>query len=103
MCSSDLGVVGSTFGTANDAFEGFDGSVAGKTGTAEIVGKQDTSLFVGINPPEDPQYVALAIVEEGGFGSAVAAPIVRRVMEALNGNLNPAPVQVRPPSSDDEE
>src|SRR6266508_4529917 len=97
------GVVGSTFGTANDAFEGFDGSVAGKTGTAEIVGKQDTSLFVGINPPEDPQYVALAIVEEGGFGSAVAAPIVRRVMEALNGNLHPAPVQVRPPSSDDEE
>jgi penicillin-binding protein 2 len=97
------GVVGSAFGTANDAFEGFDGTVAGKTGTAERVGKQDTSLFVGINPPEDPQYVTLAIVEEGGFGSAVAAPIVRRIIEALGGNLNPDPVQVRPPSNDDED
>jgi penicillin-binding protein 2 len=97
------GVVGSVYGTANDAFEGLDGSVAGKTGTAEVVGKQDTSLFVGINPPEDPQYVTLAIVEEGGFGSAVAAPIVRRIIEALNGNLNPAPVQVHPPSDDVEE
>jgi len=97
------GVIGSTYGTANAAFQGFDGSVAGKTGTAEVVGKQDTSLFVGINPPEDPQYVTLAIVEEGGFGSAVAAPIVRRVMEALGGNLNPDPVQVRPSSGDVQE
>jgi penicillin-binding protein 2 len=97
------GVTGSTYGTANAAFQGFDGSVAGKTGTAEVVGKQDTSLFVGINPPEDPQYVTLAIVEEGGFGSAVAAPIVRRVMEALGGNLNPDPVQVRPSSGDVQE
>ncbi|MGQ0804123.1 MAG: penicillin-binding protein 2 [Actinomycetota bacterium] len=97
------GVVGSAFGTANDAFEGYSGSVAGKTGTAQVVGKQDTSLFVGINPPEDPQYVTLAIVEEGGFGSAVAAPIVRRIMEALGGNLNPDPVQVRPPSADVDE
>jgi penicillin-binding protein 2 len=98
------GVVGNGRGTANAAFAGFTfGSVAGKTGTAEVVGKQDTSLFVGINPPEDPQYVTLAIVEEGGFGSAVAAPIVRRIIEALGGNLNPDPVRVQPPSDDVEE
>ena len=97
------GVVGSGLGTANDAFEGFSGAAAGKTGTAEVVGKQDTSLFVGINPPEDPQYVTLAIVEEGGFGSAVAAPIVRRIIEALGGNLNPEPVRVRPPQAESED
>lgn len=97
------GVVGSGLGTANDAFAGFSGAAAGKTGTAEVVGKQDTSLFVGINPPEDPQYVTLAIVEEGGFGSAVAAPIVRRIIEALGGNLNPEPVRVRPPQAESED
>ena len=94
------GVVGNGLGTANDAFDGFVGLAAGKTGTAEVVGKQDTSLFVGISPLEDPQYVTLAIVEEGGFGSAVSAPIVRRIMEALGGNLEPDPVQVRPPRAD---
>ncbi len=98
------GVVSGNDGTANDAFSGFrGGSVAGKTGTAEVPPKQDTSLFIGMSPVEGPQYVTLAIVEEGGFGSAVAAPIVRRVIEALTGNLNPVPVQVRPPSSDDAE
>jgi penicillin-binding protein 2 len=101
-----LGLAGVTVnarGTANGAFQGFEGSTAGKTGTAEVVGKQDTSLFVGMNPLENPQYVTLAIVEEAGFGSAVAAPIVRRVMEALNGNLLPEPVRVSPPSDDDEQ
>ncbi|MCI0633407.1 MAG: penicillin-binding protein 2, partial [Actinobacteria bacterium] len=98
------GVVSNGAGTANDAFQGFrNASVAGKTGTAQVEPKQDTSLFVGISPVEQPQYVTLAIVEEGGFGSAVAAPIVRRIIEGLAGNMNPVPVQVRPPSNDDAE
>ncbi len=99
-----MGVVANGAGTANDAFQGFrDASVAGKTGTAQVEPKQDTSLFVGISPADSPQYVTVAIVEEGGFGSAVAAPIVRRVIEGLAGNPNPARVQVRPPSNDDAE
>jgi penicillin-binding protein 2 len=99
-----IGVVADSAGTANDAFEGFRASsVAGKTGTAQVEPKQDTSLFVGISPADGPQYVTLAVIEEGGFGSAVAAPIVRRIIEGLAGNLNPVPVQVRPPSADDEE
>ncbi len=86
------GAVADPNGTASAVFVGFplaDVSVAGKTGTAEVVGKQDTSLFVGITPaeadPGRPRYVVLAVVEEGGFGAETAAPIVRRIIEGLSG------------------
>src|SRR5678815_1189948 len=94
------GVVADPSGTGFGAFLGFRGvTVGGKTGTAQREqGKQDTSWFVGFtNPENDPsrgQYVALAMVEEGGFGADVAAPIVRRLVEYLDGNGNPAPVHV---------
>ena len=39
-------------------------------------------------------------VEQAGFGGTVAAPIARRIIDALNGNLNPAPVHVAPPQTD---
>ena len=99
-----VGVVASGDGTATGAFQGMRDDIAGKTGTAEVVNKQDTSLFAGITPVEPgagPQYVTVAVVEEGGFGASVAAPIVRRVIEALNGNPNPAPVQARAAESRD--
>jgi hypothetical protein len=38
------------------------------------------------------------MVEEGGFGADVAAPIVRRVIDFLNGNPAPDPVHVAPPN-----
>jgi penicillin-binding protein 2 len=95
-----LGVVMNGDGTATGAFEGFrDGTVAGKTGTAQRDPDQDTSLFAGITPVEaagGPQYVTVAVVEEGGFGASVAAPIVRRVTEALRGEPDPSPVQAVP-------
>jgi cell division protein FtsI/penicillin-binding protein 2 len=53
-------------------------------------------LFVGITHPDQPQYVVLAVVEEGGFGASVAAPIARRVIDGLEGNPNPTPVGVQP-------
>jgi len=94
------GLVGATSdasGTAYAAFRGIGGpTVAGKTGTAESNGKQDTSLFVGISPPDQPQYVVMAVVEEGGFGASVAAPIVARIFQGIAGNANAASVQVRP-------
>jgi penicillin-binding protein 2 len=94
------GVTTSAAGTAHGAFRGFTGAtVAGKTGTAQGKGKQDSSLFVGIAPADQPQYVVMSVVEEGGFGASVAAPIVRRVIDGLDGNPNPAPVQVGPPPS----
>ena len=96
-----IGVTSSPSGTARDVFRGFSvGSVAGKTGTAQHTegGKQDDSLFVGITHPDQPRYVVLSVVEEGGFGASVAAPIARRVIDGLEGNPNPTPV--RRPSHD---
>ncbi len=46
--------------------------VAGKTGTAEVAGKDDYSWFVGFAPADDPQYCAVCLVEQGGSGSLVA-------------------------------
>ena len=61
--------------------------VAGKTGTAEIDGKEDTSVFVAFGPnrgaDQTPEYVVGAILEEAGFGADVAAPLVRRIMDPL--------------------
>lgn len=78
-----------TGGTATCAFAGFPMSqvqVAGKTGTAERPPFQDTSWFASIvGPPGDPQYAVVAMVEQGGFGSQTAAPIVRRVIEDMYG------------------
>lgn len=88
-------VVRSGDGTAGAVFAGFDFNaidVAGKTGTAVVSdddAKHDTSVFVAITPPDpapaQPQYVIVALVEEGGFGADTAAPIVRRVIEGIHG------------------
>jgi penicillin-binding protein 2 len=83
-------------GTATTAFAGFPLSeypVAGKTGTAFRGSPfQDTSWFAGMVPANDPQYVVVAMVEQAGFGSDVAAPIVRRVIESIYGIQSTAPV-----------
>ena len=59
--------------------------VAGKTGTAQRPPFQDTSWFAAMVPANDPQYVIIAMVEQGGHGSTSAAPIVRQVIEGLYG------------------
>jgi len=84
-------------GTAVRVFAGFPrGLVAGKTGTAQVAGKQNTSLFVALSPATEPRWVVAAVIEEAGYGAAAAAPAVRRVLEALYG-LPPTPVVVTPP------
>jgi penicillin-binding protein 2 len=92
-----IGATNNPSGTAYAAFRGIGGpTVAGKTGTAQASGKQDTSLFVGISPPDKPQYVVMSVVEEGGFGASVAAPIVARIFQGIDGSANAASVQVQP-------
>jgi penicillin-binding protein 2 len=60
----------------------------GKTGTAERGSPefQDTSWFAAMVGPQDhPEYVVVTMVEQGGFGGQVAAPITRDVIERLEG------------------
>ena len=72
-----------TSGTAASVFSQCDLDVAGKTGTAERPPFQDTSWFAGIVPADDPEYVVVATVEQGGFGAETAAPIVRNIMSRI--------------------
>ena len=49
--------------------------------TQEIEDKfKDHSVFVGYAPIEDPKYIVSVIIENGGSGSAVAAPIAHKVL-----------------------
>lgn len=66
-------------GTGEGAFNGFPIRIAGKTGTSQIKGKDDTSWFVGYGPLPDSKYVVAMVIEEGGSGGAVSAPAVRRL------------------------
>ena len=89
---------GNELGTAVDAFWGFPVAVAGKTGTAEKKPDQDYALFIGYAPADgnsEPEIVVVAIIEEGGHGSAVAAPVVRYVMETYFGHDH-AYMDIRP-------
>jgi penicillin-binding protein 2 len=81
-----------TSGTAACPFMGFplwQVPVAGKTGTAERQGFQDTSWFAAmVGPTAHPNYIVITMVEQGGFGSQVAAPITRDVIERIEGLTN---------------
>lgn len=58
--------------------------VAGKTGTAEIKGKRPHAWFVGFAPAQHPKIAIAVLVENGGTGGSVAAPIAREIIkEAL--------------------
>jgi penicillin-binding protein 2 len=63
--------------------------IAGKTGTAQTISKSDSSKgqdhawFASFAPVDDPQYVVVVLVERGGKGGQVAAPIARQIYEAI--------------------
>ena len=85
----DLNLVTNKNGTAYAAFEIMGrkaNDIGGKTGTAQNPGeKNNTSWFVGIDSIENPNHVIVTVVEEGGSGSAIAAPISRRIIQHLIG------------------
>ena len=73
-------------GTGFGAFLGFpfdEVPVAGKTGTAERKPRVPYAWFAAYAPADDPRYVVVVSVEEGGGGSQTAAPIARRILETL--------------------
>ena len=90
-------VVHSHLGTARGIAKGISYRIAGKTGTAQVVGikqneeydvtkvaerNQDHGLFVAFAPADEPRIAIAVIVENGGGGSASAAPVARKVMDA---------------------
>jgi len=86
---NDLNLVTNKNGTAYFAFEVLGkkaNDIGGKTGTAQNPGnRNNTSWFTGIDSVSNPRYVVVTVVDEGGSGSAVAAPISRRVIQHLIG------------------
>jgi len=63
--------------------------IAGKTGTAQLVANskaergQDNAWFAAFAPAHDPQYVVVVMIEHGGKGGEVAAPIARAIYDAI--------------------
>ncbi len=95
-------------GTGRGAFAGVPYKVAGKTGTAQVIGikanekydasriderHRDHSLYIAFapaGPGEKPVIAIAALVENGGFGARAAAPIVRTALDYyLLGKLPP--------------
>lgn len=84
-------------GTARSAASGAPYRMAGKTGTAQRVGRKGNerldpnrlpyhlrhqALFVGFAPAEQPTIALAVVAEHGGSGSKAAAPIARRIFDA---------------------
>lgn len=84
-------------GTASGAFAGFPLDqipIAGKTGTAEVQGHNDTSWFASFSQ----QYVVVVSIPDTGQGANFAAPVARKVYEGLYGVGRPA-LMPTPPSA----
>ncbi|HEX9547017.1 MAG TPA: penicillin-binding transpeptidase domain-containing protein, partial [Acidimicrobiales bacterium] len=89
MLAGFEGAVAGPSGTAYGAFAGFpldQLQVAGKTGTAQVTGKQPTSVFSSFAPANAPQYVVTAVLEQSGYGATAAAPVVRHVYDLILGH-----------------
>ena len=72
-----------TEGTGS-ALRDADYTAAGKTGSAQFeTGKDSHAWFTGFAPAEDPRIVVTVIVEEGGSGGQTAAPVARKIFDAL--------------------
>jgi len=87
-------VVHSMRGTASAQGRGLSFRMAGKTGTAQVVGipqdaeydpelleefMLDHALFVSFAPVEDPKIAIAVVIENGEHGSSVAAPVAREL------------------------
>ncbi|HZC99416.1 MAG TPA: penicillin-binding protein 2 [Actinomycetes bacterium] len=75
-------------GTAAGAFAGFPLDrfpIAGKTGTADLPPKAPFAWFASFAPVQDPRYVIVTMVEQGGHGGESAAPVARALYEKLFG------------------
>jgi penicillin-binding protein 2 len=87
-------------GTSAGVFASFPIPTAGKTGTAQVFGKNsngsaksDTSWYAGYAPSNNPRYVAVMMVSQGGFGAGTSGLGVRKIFETIfgvqGGKVNP--------------
>ena len=81
-----------TAGTGTGAFAGFPIAVSGKTGTAQVFGKNangtlksDTSWFASYAPTDKPRFAVVMMVSQGGFGASSSGVGVRQIYETLFG------------------
>ncbi|MGB1883008.1 MAG: penicillin-binding protein 2 [Gammaproteobacteria bacterium] len=101
IVESMVEVVHGPTGTARGSGHNAPVRFAGKTGTAQVFGVdqdidikdrevpehlRDHALFVAFAPADNPEIAIAVIVEHGGGGSRVAAPIARRLIDKYFGN-----------------
>ena len=79
-------------GTATGTFAGFPVEISGKTGTAQVFGrnpngslKDDTSWFASYAPSKKPRYAVVMMVGQGGFGASTSGVGVRQIYSTLFG------------------
>ena len=79
-------------GTGAGAFNSFPIPISGKTGTAQVFGrnpngsaKADTSWFASYGPSNKPRFVVVMMVSKGGFGASVSGVGTREIYETLLG------------------
>jgi penicillin-binding protein 2 len=92
-----VGVTAEPRGSARAPMQGTTYSVAGKTGTAQVIGiaqgekyreeeiderLRDHGLFVAFAPADAPRIALGVVVENGGGGSRAAAPVARKIFDA---------------------
>ena len=79
-------------GTGAGAFNSFPIPISGKTGTAQVFGrnpngsaKADTSWFASYGPTNKPRFVVVMMVSQGGFGASISGVGTRKIYETLFG------------------
>jgi penicillin-binding protein 2 len=98
-----VAVVNESGGTAYNSARLREVTVAGKTGTAQVVALdkksvgdsneyKDHAWFVGLAPAENPKIAIAVIIEHGGHGGSAAAPFARDLIKEYLGIGQPSPV-----------
>lgn len=103
IISAMVNVIHDQHGTAKSIGKDINYQIAGKTGTAQVFNiKQDAkynendidfklrdhALFISFAPADDPKIAVAVIVENGGHGGSVAAPIAGQVIKQFLGANN---------------
>ena len=99
--NSLVGVVNERYGTGRRArVKEKDGMVAGKTGTAQVISLKaqtsklfhnDHAWFTSYYPAEKPEIAVTVLVEHGGKGGSVAAPMAKKVIQEYIKQKNGEP------------